>query len=296
MAKHARNENSHSDHLYDPVDTGGGDLLAFLQEDSPASHVKHHAGIVHNQPQHHHAQHHEANEHGVGNLFSSAFLHADALFFVHIDPLNNSGVRGEAVLALNGNILTVEIAATGLDPAFNDATGMNQVHPLHIHGFPGGNPDSKVPTLASDADHDGFIEVAEGAPDYGPILLSLTHNGQFPTAPNGTFIFTQTYQLPSAAIPSPIQALNELGLNTDVPLDRREIVIHGLTLQAGQGATNADSIVPPIGLNEADGTPGYKAALPVAAGEIQDSHGNSALAQFVNGLDALGIHSHDWHI
>ena len=76
---------------------------------------------------HDHAQHHEANEHGVGNLFSSAFLHADALFFAHIDPLNNSGVHGEAVLALNGNILTVEIAATGLDPAFNDATGMN--HP-----------------------------------------------------------------------------------------------------------------------------------------------------------------------
>ncbi len=238
--------------------------------------------------EHEHGRPHHSEGHGLAHLFSADFRHADALYFADITPLNNSGVRGEAVLALNGNILTVEIAAIGLDPAFEAAIGTNQVHPLHIHGFPTGDPDSMVPTHASDADHDGFIEVAEGAPDYGPILLSLTHNGEFPTAPDGTFIFTEKYLLPSAAIANPIQALSELGLNSDVPLDRREIVIHGLTLTTGEGGTNENSILPPIGLNEADGTPGYKIALPVAAGEIQDSHGLSALAHFVHGLTDLG--------
>ena len=52
-----------------------------------------------------------------------------------------------------------------------------------------------------------------------------------------------------------------------VPLDLREVVLHGLTLQAGQGATNADSIAP----NEADGTAGEKAVLPVTCGDIENA-------------------------
>lgn len=247
----------------------------------------HHRQRDHDRGDHEHHRTHD-DGHGLGKLFSPEFRHADALFFADITPLNNSGVRGEAILALNGDILTVKIAAIGLDPAFIEATSSNEVHPIHIHGFPDGNPDSKIPDHTDDADRDGFVEVAEGAHDYGPILLSIKHDGEFPTAPDGTFVFTETYKLPSAPVPSPIVALEELGLTADVPLDRREFVIHGLTLSEGEGGTNENSILPPVGLNEADGTAGYKLALPVAAGEIFDSHGREAFAHFVNGLHELG--------
>ncbi|MCI0756280.1 hypothetical protein, partial [Teichococcus vastitatis] len=44
------------------------------------------------------------------------------------------------------------------------------------------------------------------------------------------------------------------------PLQAKEIVLHGLTLQDGQG-TDA---------GEADGTQGYKDVLPVASGELHE--------------------------
>lgn len=194
-----------------------------------------------------------------GREFVRTLLRSDQLFFADIDPLNASGAQGQALLALNGTTLTVGIGATGVDP--------NGVHPIHIHGFPPGTPDSQVPGLDDDADQDHFVEVAEGAHDYGPILLSLNKNGSFPSGTD-TFLFTETYQLPSTPKPnSSLPVLSEQGLTPNIPLTQREIVIHGLTLpnELGLGGTNSNSVAP----NEADGTPGYKAVLPVAAGEIE---------------------------
>lgn len=282
MAKNAHDRGDHAEHDH---------AEHWNARHQSREHENRHDHGRHENGWHEHAEHdHGRNDgggHGLGKLFSADFRHADALYFADITPLNNSGVHGEAILALNGDILTVKIAATGLDPAFIEATSSNEVHPLHIHGFAEGDPDSMIPTHTDDADHDGFVEVAEGAHDYGPILLSLKVDGAFPTAPDGTFVFTETYKLPSAAIPNPIAALSELGLTGDVPLDRREIVIHGLTLSDGEGGTNDNSILPPVGLNEADGTAGYKLALPVAAGEIFESQGHSAFSHFLNGVGDL---------
>lgn len=279
----AKNDHSHAD----PSRSSSSDdhEPTNNSQSSPASSQRHHSDT---RDLHTHDPHQDQssavdlyggeNADGLSQLFSDTFLHADALYYADIGTLNSSGVTGEAVLALNGNVLTVEIAASGLDP--------NQVHPVHIHGFPSGTPDAQVPTAADDADHDGFIEVAEGAQAYGPILLSLKHDGAFPTAPDGTFIFNQSYVLPSTPVPNAdVPALSEVGLTPDIPLDLREIVIHGLTLPhdgSGLGSTNANSIAP----NEADGTPGYKTVLPVAAGEIQASHGVSALQHFANDLES----------
>jgi hypothetical protein len=83
-------------------------------------------------------------------------------------------------------------------------------------------------------------------------------------------------------VPGPLPVLSELGLTPDIPLDLREIVIHGLELPHDGSGLGAPGSPPP---DEADGTAGYKIVLPVAAGEIQDSHGNSALAQFAHYLD-----------
>ena len=57
--------------------------------------------------------------------------------------------------------------------------------------------ESNTPGPASDQDGDGFVELAEGLPQYGPILLNLTTpQGAglegFPTAPEGTIRYEQT--------------------------------------------------------------------------------------------------------
>ncbi len=187
-------------------------------------------------------------------------------YFAKLDPLNGSGVSGRANLSLNTdtNKLAVHVLASGLVP--------NQLHIQHIHGplGPDGKPSQAVtPTFAggADTDGDGVIELAEAAPFYGPILLSLTDDTKtgfdgFPTAPNGKINFKYTYDLSKTsafgsndATAEPNDTFSAVDL---LPLSLREIVIHGGNLAAGQG----------FGLGEADGTAGYKTVLPVAVGQI----------------------------
>lgn len=176
-------------------------------------------------------------------------------YTAELSPLNDSGVSGTASLTLDNDLLTVSIDASGLEA--------DQIHPQHIHGRfdDDGNPiDSVFPTAADDTDGDGFIEVAEGAASYGPIIIPLTSPPggaveNFPTAtPDGTVSFTQTYDLTS-------DTTFAEGFDSEdlLPLDLREIVIHGLTVADGVGDGTP---------GEVDGTDGYKDVLPVAAGEI----------------------------
>lgn len=173
-------------------------------------------------------------------------------YVANLTTLNNSGVSGQANLFLDGNLLTVNIKASGLEAG--------KVHPQHIHGMfdSSGKPaESITPTLAQDANGDGVIELGEGATTYGPILIPLTSPpggalADFPTAPDGTINFSQTYDLTDSGI------YNDGFHEADVlPLDLREIVLHGLDA--------------PIDLT--DGGVSYKAGeydpvLPVASGEI----------------------------
>lgn len=171
-----------------------------------------------------------------------------------LSPLN-SGVDGEfldvsgiaRVHYDGGDMLSVSIHAKGLAP--------NLAHAQHIHGLVGG--DSRTPTLADDADNDGVIELFDGVPAYGPIVLSLLENAtDFPTAgADGTLSFSRTYDLTNA----PFGA--GFGPADLFPLDFREIVLHGGFL----GAVGIDA---GRGVEEANGVAGYKGFLPVAAGEL----------------------------
>jgi hypothetical protein len=199
------------------------------------------------------------------------FLKADLFYTTTFTALNGSGVTGEAIVGydIQTNSITVAISAAGLEP--------NQVHIQHIHGFLEGK-EATTPTLLQDDDEDGFIEVAEGQETYGPILLDLKanhdntsggdnghdHSGDlsgFPTAPNGKIYFVETYELPAQDLPA------------NPMLDLREIVIHGLSVPAGAGAGT---------MLEVDGTGGYKVALPVASGELDQVMSKKDFRKFID--------------
>ncbi len=164
-----------------------------------------------------------------------------------IQPLNGSNVTGNAVLILNSdaNTLTVNISAFNLEPQAD--------HLMHIHGLFDGsdNPiDSVSPTLADDTDGDGFIELAEGAAKYGPIILPLqTQNDAL-----GLINYSEVFDLSDSGIFAQNFTASDL-----MPLAFREIVIHGKTVPTGAGAGTG---------GEVDGSGGYKTTLPVASGEI----------------------------
>ena len=104
-----------------------------------------------------------------------------------LDPLNNSGATGRAMITVEGRSLNVRYNASKLAPGLP--------HAVHIHY--GSQATHECPTVARDVNHDFRLNVTEGLPDYGPIVKSLTTRGdtspasalavdRFPTAPKGT--------------------------------------------------------------------------------------------------------------
>lgn len=188
----------------------------------------------------------------MGSLASVATAAHLTYATVDFDALNGSNVEGNAVLIVDSTAKTlqVQVQVSNLEP--------NQDHVFHIHGrFNGaGDPiDSVNPTLADDTDGDGYIEVLEGAASYGDILLTL---GTLNT-PTGTAVFDQTFDLTDDSQFMSGVTGNDYVAADIFPLMLREIVIHGQTVATGEGRGTS---------GEVDGTGGYKAVLPVSAGEI----------------------------
>lgn len=92
-----------------------------------------------------------------------------------LTELNGSGASGTATVTIrNQKIQHVEVHATGLSP---DAP-----HAQHIHY--GEEARNECPGLFDDADGDGRITTVEGIPAYGPVVVSLTTDGD--TTPAST--------------------------------------------------------------------------------------------------------------
>ncbi len=189
--------------------------------------------------------------------------------------INGTGASGTAQLQLNDDAtsLFVRIMATGLE-----AGGP---HLAHIHGLfsnvTTGTPvDSMTPTIAQDSDGDGFIELAEGLPSYGPIIVDF---GNIDPNLDGVIDFTRTLDLTDPANFAGSYGRTDLIGADLMSLDLREIVIHGMSVAPGVGAGTP---------GEVDGTGGYLAVLPVLSGEIGAVPEPASWAMMIIGFGGIG--------
>lgn len=164
-----------------------------------------------------------------------------ATFRATLSPLNGGGARGEAILTQTGQSVRVQITATGLEPG---------VHLSHIHGLSDGGRavESRCPDQSFDTDGDGFVELAEGTPAYGPILVDFMN---IDPDQDGNINFTTTIPLTGVV----------------TPLNKRHIVVHGMSVGAVGAGTPG----------EVNGQPGYKTVLPVLCGEIVNGANSNAM-------------------
>ena len=211
-----------------------------------------------------------------------------ATFNAVLKELNNSGVSGSVVFDVDevNSLLNVSARISGLTPSM--------AHVNHIHGRfndDGTARNSEVPTPDADTDGDGFVEVLEGLPAYGDILLSLepalagmdanpsmVHSGPVSDA-EGNLSYDLSFDLSDDSIFfSPVSGTSYT--SEDIfPLDLREYVIHGLFV--------------PGGVNEDLPEGGYLATLPVAAAELANTPAPVPLPAggllLIGGLGALGF-------
>jgi len=101
---------------------------------------------------------------------------ADGSVNANLNPVPGSEVDGSgtAMVEVSGNTITVTMAAMGLLP--------DQPHAAHIHF--GEDARHECPDLGDDENNDGQLTTTEGAPAYGPVVVSLTKTGD--TSPEST--------------------------------------------------------------------------------------------------------------
>lgn len=122
---------------------------------------------------------------------SSAFA-ADGGANANLAPVALNGVNGSgtAMVTVKGDVVSVTMAAKGL---LADAP-----HAAHIHF--GADARHECPAATDDMNKDGHLTTSEGAPAYGPVVVSLTKTGdtspssalavdRFDTAPGGNLTY-----------------------------------------------------------------------------------------------------------
>ena len=113
---------------------------------------------------------------------------ADGSTMANLRPVALNGVKGSgtAMVEVHGTRIDVTMAASGLLA--------DNPHAAHIHF--GADARHECPAASDDAKGDGTLNTSDGAPAYGPIVVSLTKTGdtspksglavkRFSTAPGG---------------------------------------------------------------------------------------------------------------
>ncbi len=173
-------------------------------------------------------------EGNCGDLGDSPDLFDAEVYSVSLSSMNNSGVSGTASLLLMDNKLTVKIDASGLEA--------NKPHPQHIHGFENDSNAVCPPSpgeagfAAADTNGDGVIDLVEGLPFYGPVMLELyIPIDEFPVADaNGEIHFMRTFELGEVEFEEEGEVISLTDLT---PLQNRTIVLHGMTFNGEYDAT-----------------------------------------------------------
>lgn len=173
-----------------------------------------------------------------------------------LDPNNKTphGIaQGTAYFRVVNGMLHAVVDVNGAEPA--DGTPLEGLHPQHIHAA------NQCPTMTADVNGDGIVDVIEGLPFYGKILVPLDGNienttSEIPTFPvamgaRGTYHYEATGSL----------AKLETALGADAPLalQKRHVVIHGVDLQTPL----------PASVQSLPGLPA-QITLPIACGEIRE--------------------------
>jgi hypothetical protein len=136
-------------------------------------------------------------------LPATAAAQTPTTYTASLGQANDSGASGTVTIELDGTTADVRIDGRGFFDGFP--------HAIHLHGEPGGdnvcgplNP-GETGFEEADEDGDGILSVAEGAPSYGPVAVSLTTEGdtspdsalavdRFPTS--STLGYHRTIELP----------------------------------------------------------------------------------------------------
>ena len=228
-------------------------------------------------------------------------------------PLSKVGLNPSATAQVNYNhdtdLLHVQIQGSGFEPGIP--------HVAHIHGnlvnpmtSGSGALDSFTPTLAQDVDGDGFIELFEGLTRYGPILFDFEN---IDANLDGIINYDMTFDLRDSSAPfgfiNPLDpSQGRYGLTDLVgldfaSLDKRELVIHGLTVPQGVGIDNPNQNSPTD--DEINGHStfapgpgpggefGHTVVFPVASGELSASAAGAvpepaSWAMLITGMGLVG--------
>lgn len=179
----------------------------------------------------------------------------------------NSSVSGDpsghAEIWVEGDEIKVQVEMNNLRPR---AEG----HPQHIHTA------TECPTMAADVNNDGFVDVIEGVPTYGPILVPLDgdisaqaaqrEDYPIPTSVGKAgfgYLYQETASLSRlladlrAPDENPDDAVVKLENGEELDLDGRHIVIHGVP-----DSVNLPDSVATLGTEPREET------LPIACGKI----------------------------
>ncbi len=205
---------------------------------------------------------------GVGAV--TAQPSSAAVYTADLAELNDSGVSGTATVVLDGTTMTVLSDVAGVAPALP--------HAQHLHGA--ADAEGVCPTAEADADGDGFVTVAEGAPSYGGIQVSLTTSGdtsgdsglavdRMPVTEDGAYDYVRTFEVSEDV--------------ADLAADL-SYVVHGIDID-GSGEYDGDapsSIDPDLPL---------EATIPAACGELSAEEAGDAYATELTALNDSGATS-----
>ena len=179
--------------------------------------------------------------------------HHAQLASVPHDPIasGNSHTTAKATLVREGDYVIARVHVEGAAPGL--------VHAQHIHGL----GLHACPTIARDVNHDGLINTLEGAPDYGPVVVSLTVSGD--TSPASTLAVTRFPAADSHGMYNYVRKLHvpdEISQAIADNLDQFHIVVHGIDTNHN-GAYDFSK-----GPSELDASLPQEATVPAACGLI----------------------------